>query len=86
VSAALEKTLSEKNIKNSFKTTGIFLFNFHSMEEKMDPSNFYRQAHVTMAGNMDKPEAIDLVAPQILHRSEDTFVNHVDLGRGQQCK
>jgi hypothetical protein len=44
VSAALQKALTEKNIKNGFRTTGIFPLNSQAMDEKMGPSEFYRGA------------------------------------------
>jgi hypothetical protein len=46
VSTALEKALSEKNIKSGFRTIGIFPFNPHAMDEKMGPSAFYREVPV----------------------------------------
>jgi hypothetical protein len=46
VSTVLEKALSEKNIKIGFRTTGIFPFNLHAMDEKMGPSKFYKEVPV----------------------------------------
>jgi hypothetical protein len=43
VSAALEKSLIEKNIKSGFRTIGIFPFNPLAMDGKMGPSQFYRR-------------------------------------------
>jgi hypothetical protein len=46
VSTALEKAMSEKNIKSGFRTTGIFSVNSEAMDEKMGPSEFYREAPI----------------------------------------
>jgi hypothetical protein len=43
VFAALEKSLTEKNIKNRFHTTCIFPFNPLTVDGKMGPSEFYRR-------------------------------------------
>jgi hypothetical protein len=40
MSEALEKGLSEQNIKSEFKTIGIFPFNSHAMDDKME---FYKE-------------------------------------------
>jgi hypothetical protein len=42
VSAALQKSLTEKNIKSGFCTTGIFPLNPQAMDGKMGPNEFYR--------------------------------------------
>jgi hypothetical protein len=43
VLTALEKALTKMNVKNGFRTTGIFLFNPCAMDGKMGPSEFYRR-------------------------------------------
>jgi hypothetical protein len=66
VSSALEKALTEKNITSGFRTPGIFPLNPQAMDDKMGPSEFYREVHVSSAGDMPEPEAVDLAAPEIL--------------------
>jgi hypothetical protein len=41
VSAALQKSLIENNIKSGFRTTGIFHLNPQAMDGKIGPSEFY---------------------------------------------
>jgi hypothetical protein len=66
VSSALEKTLIEKNI-----TSG---FNPQAMDDKMGPSEFYREVPVSSVGDMPKAEAVDLAAPEILQTISGTFI------------
>jgi hypothetical protein len=63
VSTALEKALSKKNINSGFCTTGIFPFNLHAMDEKMDPSKFYREVPVQVDSIMGNLHTIDLGTP-----------------------
>jgi len=54
VSKALEKGLSESNVRRGFHTTGIFPFNPHAMDGKMGANEYYKEVP------MDK--AMDLAA------------------------
>jgi hypothetical protein len=75
VFAALEKALSKKNIKSGFRTTGIFPFNPRAMDEKMGPSEFYREVPAGLDSNF---QTVDLDAPESLHTVNGTFVSHND--------
>ena len=68
------------NIKTDFKTTRIFLFNFHTIDDKMDPLDFYRQPPAPIAATLDKPDIVDLIAPESIHGIEGTWINEVDKG------
>jgi hypothetical protein len=75
VSTALQKALSEKNIKSGFRTIGIFPFNPHAMDEKMGPSEFYREVPANLDSDL---HTVDLAAPESLHTVNGTFVSHDD--------
>jgi hypothetical protein len=62
VSAALEKALTEKNVKSGFRTTGIFFFNPCAMDEKMGPSEFYRGGPSTVEEEVALGDPVDLGA------------------------
>jgi hypothetical protein len=63
VSTALEKVLSE-NIKSGLRTTRIFPFNPHAMDEKMGPSEFYREVLTNLDNNL---HTVDLGVPECLY-------------------
>jgi hypothetical protein len=75
VSSALEKALTEKNITSGFRTTGIFPLNPQAMDDKMGPSEFYREIPISNAGDMPEPEAVDLAALEILQTITGTFTS-----------
>jgi hypothetical protein len=75
VSTALQKALSEKNIKSGFRTIGIFPFNPHAMDEKMGPSEFYREVPTSLESDL---HTVDLAAPESLHTIDGTFVSQYD--------
>jgi hypothetical protein len=80
VSAALEKALSEKNIKNGFRATGIFPFNSQAMDGKMGPAEFYRAAPVQAGPSLGEPEAINLAAPESTHGIGATWDTLASMG------
>jgi hypothetical protein len=82
VSAALDKAMSEKNIKSGFRATGIFPFNPHAMDDKMGPSDFYRQAPMPTVASLGELESVDLTAPETMHSIEGTWVVGADMGGG----
>jgi hypothetical protein len=61
VSAALQKSLTKKNIKNGFRTTCIFPLNPQAMDGKMGPSEFYRRGSSLGRGEVDATAAVDLL-------------------------
>jgi hypothetical protein len=67
VSTALQKALSEKSIKSGFRATRIFPFNSHAMDDKMGPSEFYRQVPQPPAASLAELEAVDLSEPEDMH-------------------
>jgi hypothetical protein len=82
MSIALQKALFEKNIKSGFRTTRIFPFNFHTIDDKMDPLEFYRQPPMPTAATLGKPDTVDLAAPKTIHGIEGTWINEADKRRG----
>jgi hypothetical protein len=80
VSAALLKALSEKNIKSGFRATGIFPFNSHAMDDKMGPSEFYRQVPQPPVASLAEPEAVDLGEPEDMHGIGGTWANDSEGG------
>jgi hypothetical protein len=84
VSTALQKALSEKNFKSGFRTTGIFPFNPHTMDEKMDPSEFYREVPASMTGVFSNLHTVDLGAVESLGTVDGTFVSSTDLSEPQE--
>jgi hypothetical protein len=81
VSSALEKALTEKNITSGFRTTDIFPLNPQAMDDKMGPSEFYREVPVSSAGDMPEPEAVDLAAPEILQTITGTFTSNTQFAQ-----
>jgi hypothetical protein len=79
VFVALEKALTKKNIKSGFCTTGIFPFNPHAMDEKMGPSEFYREVPAHMDSAVGNLHSIDLGTLESLYTVNGTFVSHTDL-------
>jgi hypothetical protein len=70
ISLALEKALTEKNITSGFRSTGIFSYNPRAMDDKMGPSEFYKQVPMTIV----EPEAVDLGAPETFESFSGTFM------------
>jgi hypothetical protein len=66
VSATLEKALIEKNMKSGFCTMGIFLLNPCAMDEKMEPSEFYRGGPSTLEEEVATKAPMDLRASKNL--------------------
>jgi hypothetical protein len=66
VSATLEKALTEKNIKNGFRTTGIFPLNPQAMDDKMRPSEFYRGGKNSRVEEVAEGAAVSLGEPENL--------------------
>jgi hypothetical protein len=82
VSSALTKALTHKNITSGFRTIGIFPFNPHAMQDKIGPSEFYREVPMTTAACMPHGEAVDLGAPENLQGIVGTFMLDVDVDVG----
>jgi hypothetical protein len=61
VSAALEKSLTEKNMTSGFRTIGIFPFNPLAMDGKMGPSEFYRKVSRSGEESLAEVATVDLV-------------------------
>jgi hypothetical protein len=76
VSTALEKALCEKNIKSGFCTTMIFPLNLHTMDEKIDPLEFYREVPTHINGVLGNLHTLDLDATENLNTVNDTFIKH----------
>jgi hypothetical protein len=66
VSAALEKSLTEKNIKSKFRTIGIFPFNPLAMDGKMGLSEFYRRGPRAWEDGSAEGTTVDLASPKNL--------------------
>lgn len=72
--AALEKSLTKKNIKSGFQTTGIFPFNPLAMDEKMDLSEFYRRGPGATEEGSAKDAAEDLASPESLWSINEDYL------------
>jgi hypothetical protein len=66
VSAALQKSLIEKNIQSGFRTTSIFPLNPQAMDGKMGPSEFYIRRSSSRDEGLDAGAAVDLGASENL--------------------
>jgi hypothetical protein len=66
VSAALEKALTEKNMKSGFHSTGISPFNPRTMDGKMGPNEFYRGGPSTVEEEVAAGVPMDLGASKNL--------------------
>jgi hypothetical protein len=66
VLTALEKALTKMNVKNGFRTTGIFLFNPCAMDGKMGPSEFYIGGLRTLEEEVAVGAPVDLGASKNL--------------------
>jgi hypothetical protein len=64
VSAALEKSLTEKNVKSRFRMIGIFSFNPLAMDGKMGPSEFYRRGPGAQEEGSAEDAVVDLASPE----------------------
>jgi hypothetical protein len=62
VSAALEKSLTEKNVKSRFRMTGIFPFNPLAMDGKMGLSEFYRRGPGAQEEGSAEDATVDLTS------------------------
>jgi hypothetical protein len=79
VSAALQKALTEKNIKSGFRIIGIFPLNAQVMDEKMGPSEFYRGAPSTGAEEVAEGGAVDLGEPENIQGIFDEYFQPASL-------
>jgi hypothetical protein len=64
VSATLEESLTEKNIKSGFCTTGIFPFNSLAMDGKMGPSESYRRGPRSWEEMLVESTTVALASPK----------------------